>query len=101
VIFYLVCLAILVEFLITLGWGAVFFGCLALVIAMVLFRTRRRGWWRLPLSAAALAGCLTSIYSFGVVAALLTCAVVFGIVAAAWAAGHSPQNGAPSRRRPL
>jgi hypothetical protein len=100
-IFYLVCGAILVEFLMTLGWSAVFFGVVSLGIAIVLFRTRHGAWWRLPLSTTAVAGCLTSVYSFGVVSAVLTCTLVFGVVAGAWAAGHSPQGAwnRPRRRR--
>jgi hypothetical protein len=98
VIYYLVCAVIAVEYLLVLGWSAVLFGVLALAIAVLAFRTRHRAWWRLPLSTAALAGCLTSIYSFSVAAAALTCAVVFGVVAAAWAAGHNPQGAERSRR---
>ena len=97
-IYYVVCAVIAVEYLLVLGWSAVFFGAVALAIAVVAFRTRHRAWWRLPLSTAALAGCLTSIYSFGVAAAALTCAVVFGVVAAAWAAGHNAQGTQRSRR---
>ena len=98
-IFYLVCIAILVEFLVTLGWLAVFFGAVGIAIAVPLFRTRRRSWWRLPLSAAALAGSLTAVYSFWVVAALLTCALVFGVVSCAWVAGHStPERSGRTRR---
>ena len=91
-IFYLVCAVIAVLYLLVLGWSAVFFGVVGLAIAVVAFRTRRHGWWRLPVSAAALAGGLSAIYGFGVTAALLMCAVAFGVVAAAWAAGHSPQR---------
>jgi len=99
VIFYLICIAILVEYLVTLGWLAVFFGLIGLAIAAALFRTRRQSWWRLPLSAAALAGSLTAVYSFGVVAALLTCALVFGVVACAWVAGHSTSDRSRPTRR--
>jgi hypothetical protein len=95
VIYYLVCAAIAVEYLLVLGWSAVILGGAALAIAILAFRTRHRAWWRLPLSAAALAGCLASIYRFGVIAAALTCTVVFGVVAGAWAAGHNPQGHIP------
>lgn len=98
-IFYLVCIAILVEFLVTLGWLSVIFGLIGMAIAVPLFRTRRQSWWRLPLSAAALAGSLTAIYSFGVVTAFLTCALVFGVVSCAWVAGHStPERSHRTRR---
>lgn len=97
-IFYLVCAAIAVLYLITLGPLAVFFGVVALVIAIGAFRSRHRDWWRLPLAAAAVVGAICAIYGFGVVGSLLACAVAFGLVAAAWAAGHSPNNAIRSRR---
>lgn len=98
-IFYLVCAAIAVLYLVTLGFSAVFFGVIALVIAIGAFRSRHRDWWRLPLSAAALFGAVCAVYSLGAVTAILGCIVAFGVVAGAWAVGHSPNSPTRSSRR--